>query len=102
MAVILAVWSIMTLLNAEGANRGGQAAHLAGMAAGALYVLWKPLTQRMHHKQKQGRWEKKIVEQRDFHREVDRILTKVHESGVGSLTRNEKRILQEATEREQR
>jgi len=102
LAGILALISILTLLDVQGLNRGGEAAHIAGMAAGAVYVLWGPMMQRMRHKQKQGRWEKKIVEQRDFHREVDRILTKVHESGVASLTRNEKKILQEATEREQR
>lgn len=102
LAGILALISILTLLDAHGANRGGEAAHIAGMAAGAVYVLWAPMMQRMQHRQKQGRWEKKIVEQRDFQREVDRILTKVHNSGVGSLTRNEKKILQEATEREQR
>lgn len=102
LAGILALISILTLLDAQGLNRGGEAAHIAGMAAGAVYVLWGPVMQRMRHKQTQGRWERKIVEQRDFHREVDRILTKVHDSGVGSLTRNEKKILQEATEREQR
>lgn len=101
-AVIAASWSTLSLLSVQGVNRGGEAAHLAGMAAGAVYVLWGPLMQRMHLKQKQGRWENKIIEQRDFQREVDRILTKVHNSGVGSLTRNEKNILREATEREQR
>lgn len=101
-AGILALISILTLLDAHGDNRGGEAAHIAGMAAGAVYVLWGPLMQRMRLKQKQGRWENKIIEQRDFQREVDRILTKVHNSGVGSLTRNEKNILREATEREQR
>lgn len=101
LAGIFALISILTLLNVQGANRGGEAAHIAGMAAGAVYVLWPQVTRRMRHKQNQGRWEKKIVEQRDFQREVDRILTKVHNSGVASLTRNEKKILQEATEREQ-
>lgn len=101
LAGIFALISFLNLLDVRYDNRGGETAHIAGALAGALYVLWKPLTRKMHHKQKQGRWEKKIVEQRDFHREVDRILTKVHDSGVGSLTRNEKKILQEATEREQ-
>lgn len=102
LAVIAASWSILSLLSVHADNRGGEAAHLAGMAAGAVYVLWGPMMQRMRLKQKQGRWESKIVEQRDFQREVDRILTKVHNSGVGSLTRNEKKVLREATEREQR
>ena len=102
LAVIAAAWSILSLLSVHGVNRGGEAAHLAGMAAGAVYVLWGPLMQRVRLKRQQGRWESKIVEQRDFQREVDRILRKVHNSGVGSLTRNEKKVLQEATEREQR
>ena len=102
LAVILASWSILVLLSPQGENRGGQAAHIAGMAAGAVYVLWGPFMQRFRLKHQQGRWERKIAEQRGFQREVDRILSKVHESGVGSLTRNEKKILKEATEREQR
>jgi len=98
-ACIAVLRSVSSLI--QGQNVGGELAHLVGIFAGAVLILWGPMMQRMRHKQSQGRWEKKIVEQRDFHREVDRILTKVHESGVSSLTRNEKKILQEATEREQ-
>lgn len=102
LAVIAASWSILSLLSAHADNRGGEAAHLAGMAAGAVYVLWAPMMQRFQLKKQQGRWERKIAEQRYFQREVDRILKKVHNSGVASLTRKEKRVLREATEREQR
>ena len=34
--------------------------------------------------------------------EIDRILQKIHDQGLGSLTRKEKKILQETTHRQQK
>ncbi len=82
-------------------NAGGHAAHLAGMAAGAAYVFSQSWRDKFKFKFRSGRWEKKMVEQRKLQFEVDRILAKVHNSGIQSLSSREKKILKEATKAEQ-
>jgi len=99
LVIIAAVISILRLLTNY--NAGGEAAHLAGMAAGAGYVLWGPLLEKRRANAKRGVWESKIVRQQMFQAEVDRILDKVHSNGITSLTRKEKKILQEASRQQQ-
>jgi membrane associated rhomboid family serine protease len=48
-----------------------------------------------------GAWERKLQRRRKEQMEVDRILAKVHEHGVGSLTRKERKTLEEDTRRRQ-
>ena len=84
-----------------GSNAGGEAAHLAGAATAAIYVLWQPWRTKMRVKSSHGKWQQKIDMERNFHGEVDRILAKVHDTGINSLTKKEKRILQQATDMEQ-
>ena len=85
----------------KGGNAGGDAAHLGGMAAGAAYVFSQSLRDKFKLKLWTGRWEKRLTSQRDLQAEVDRILQKVHDSGLQSLTRKEKNTLKEATKTEQ-
>jgi membrane associated rhomboid family serine protease len=85
----------------RGGNAGGNAAHLAGMAAGAVYVFSQSWRDKFKFKFRSGRWEKQIAEQRMLQFEVDRILAKVHNSGIQSLSSKEKKILKEATKAEQ-
>lgn len=85
----------------KGPNAGGEAAHLAGMAAGAGYVLSRPLQTRISLKIRSARWRKKILEQQALQTEIDRILQKVHDSGIHSLSSKEKKTLKKATEIEQ-
>jgi len=102
-AVGLTCVYIVTLL-VRGANAGGDAAHLAGMAAGAGYVFsqsWRTKLISRLSRQRSSRWEKKMAEQQMLQAEVDRILEKVHDSGISSLTAKEKRILKQATKAEQ-
>jgi hypothetical protein len=49
-----------------------------------------------------GSWEKRLEESRKLQVEVDRILAKVHRSGLHSLTGAEKKILKRATQEELR
>lgn len=86
----------------KSANAGGDAAHLAGMAAGAMYVFSQPWRAKLKLKIQSGRWQKKIAAERNLQIELDRILQKVHDSGIYSLTPKEKKILKQATEAEQR
>jgi membrane associated rhomboid family serine protease len=96
---IMVLISVFRLLSGD--NAGGEAAHLSGMAAGAIYVLWQPWVQKTRTKANNGRWEKKISEERNLYANVDDILDKVHKTGMKSLTRKEKQILRQATEKEQ-
>ncbi|MHC4639703.1 MAG: rhomboid family intramembrane serine protease [Planctomycetota bacterium] len=95
-ALILTVIYIANIFTG-GPNAGGDAAHLAGMAAGAVYVLrpyWKNITALKHRPSRQ---DKKMYELRNLQMQVDHILQKVHDHGIQSLTSKEKRILKQAT-----
>lgn len=102
LAIILAVISILSVLRPDVVdNAGGEAAHLGGMVAGAIYVLTEKHRRRLKMKVQNGMWERKKVEHRDLHLEVDRILKKVHDHGLHSLTHKEKKVLKQATKSEQ-
>lgn len=93
---------IMSLLNfTSGANAGGEAAHLAGMAVGVVYVMYLPWLTSFRMRKNKGRWAQKIETERSFESEVDRVLEKIHKEGLTSLTEKEKNVLREATRREQ-
>ena len=101
-ALVLAGISIITLLRPDQfSNTGGEAAHLGGMAAGAVYVVSQSWRDRLKLKVRSGVWQRKIAEQRNLQVEVDRILQKVHEQGIHSLDSKEKRVLKQATKTEQ-
>ena len=85
-----------------GANAGGEAAHLAGLAVGAAFVVLQPRCDRLILKMRSGSWERRMEEGRRLQIEVDRILAKVHRSGLHSLTRAEKKTLKRATQEELR
>lgn len=99
LVVLVIIFSLINI--ASGTNIGGEAAHLTGLAVGFFYVKYKPLLAQMRMNRSKGAWEKKVQQDFDFQKEVDRILDKVSQQGVQSLTSREKQILQEATRREQ-
>ena len=88
-------------------NAGGELAHLGGALFGFLLVK-KPgvlnfadrfSPQAIQDGYNRGRYEKKIKQQQASREEVDRILAKVSEKGLQSLTKREKKILQQDTDR---
>ena len=85
----------------RGANAGGDAAHLAGMAAGAVYVFSQSWRVRLRMKLRSHRLQRKMAQERHLQAELDRILEKVHQAGLHSLTTQEKETLKQATEIEQ-
>jgi membrane associated rhomboid family serine protease len=99
-AIGLICYASITILS-KGENAGGEAAHLAGIAAGAIYVFSDPWLTALKLRFKSARWEKNIEYERRLRIEVDRILKKVHDSGLQSLTSAEKRTLKKATRLEQ-
>jgi hypothetical protein len=99
-AIICILIAIATVLG-RGANAGGEAAHLGGMAAGAAYVLSQSWRNKFGLKMRTGQWERKMASQRKLQVELDSILQKVHDSGIHSLTHKEKRTLKKATKAQQ-
>jgi len=91
-------------------NAGGEAAHLGGAALG-FFLIKNPAVLNWANRKLQfvssagatprsrSRWDRKQKQQHRESAEVDRILSKVKEHGVHSLTRSEKKILQRATDR---
>jgi hypothetical protein len=102
--ILVAVFAVMSFMAVvtRGMNAGGEAAHFTGMVAGGAYVLLRPRWDRFTLKTRAGSWQKKLEESRKLQIEVDRILAKVHRSGLHSLTGAEKRILKKATREELR
>jgi len=109
-ALLFGAWYIVNLYQ-RGPNAGGDACHLAGLVLGAWWAFrgesWWDRTA-WHWSQRRGR-PRKVRVQRftpGFERRVedeetiDRILKKVYDGGIHSLTEAEKRALQEATERQ--
>ncbi len=99
-AAIICLFIATVIILGKGSNAGGEAAHLGGMAAGAIYVVSQSWRAKFKLKVRSGAWERKMAAQRRLQLELDRILQKVHESGLQSLTPKEKRILKQATESE--
>jgi len=99
-AIFFILYSAFTIFS-KGANVGGEACHLAGVAAGALYVISDSWRTAFVLRFKSSRWEKNAESERRLRIEVDRILKKVHDSGLHSLSASEKRLLKKATRLEQ-
>ncbi len=106
MAMVFLGLAMLSLL-AGSANAGGEAAHLGGAALGWLLIKnprwlnfadhaagdWKDqLSQRVAQKKKLARSQENA--------EVDRILDKVRDQGLASLTKREQKILKRATDRQ--
>jgi membrane associated rhomboid family serine protease len=100
-AIICIFFATVTILS-RGANAGGEAAHLGGMAAGAIYVFSKGRLPRFRPKTRPGRWERQRAAHRNLQVELDRILQKVHDAGIHSLTRKERKVLRQATKAQQK
>jgi membrane associated rhomboid family serine protease len=97
--LLICIASVRVL--SKGVNAGGEACHLAGIAAGAFYVLSDSWRTALKLRFKAKRWDRYVESERRLRIEVDRILKKVHDSGLHSLTSAEKHILKKATRLEQ-
>lgn len=112
----IAVYSILK----QGDNFGGEACHLAGLVFGVWWAMkgdawwtsrgqytFSRFTQSFKSSRKPapprstGGFAAKLAERRNDEGTIDRILKKVYEGGVHSLSEAEKRALRDATERQQ-
>ncbi|MFP4353912.1 MAG: rhomboid family intramembrane serine protease [Phycisphaerae bacterium] len=92
-----------------GANVGqamSDVAHLGGtlMAAGWIWIFPSvgASADDFREKVEKGNWEKKMQARREHQLQIDRILEKIHQEGIQSLTAKEKRMLQKATKEQQK
>lgn len=81
-------------------------AHLGGVIPAAIYI-WvlprlKQASNESRTRMREGAWQKKMQQQADQQKEIDRILEKIKQQGIGSLTSREKKTLQDATEQQRR
>ncbi len=107
-AVLIFGVMIMTVL---GALSGGvtpdafsQAAHLGGAAAAAMWIWVLPRLGEaradFRRQIQQGAWEKTVKQRQAEQAEIDRILDKIRNQGLTSLTDKERRTLQQATKKQ--
>lgn len=101
MMLLALICILVSLLGLRGENAGGDLCHLAGAAAGAIYVFSESWRAKWKLRFKAAKWQKDVTAERKLRIEVDRILKKVHDHGIHALTTDEKRILKKATKREQ-
>jgi membrane associated rhomboid family serine protease len=88
-------------------NAGGEAAHLGGAALGLLLIskpsllnVFDRLSARaVQDGYNKGKFERKVKRERADRAEIDRILAKVSEQGLQSLTKKEQKLLKQDTER---
>jgi len=103
LAMGLLAMSVLSVM-AGSENAGGEAAHLGGALLG-FYLVKHPsllnLAERITRpaRRGKGRWRSKQQPPQREGVAVDRILTKVKNRGLHSLTRGEKKTLQRATDR---
>jgi len=109
-ALLFGAWYVWNLLD-RGQNAGGDACHIAGLLFGALWayrgeswwdrVGWRATSWRTRTRERApSDFGVRVAQRRDDAQTVDRILKKVYEGGIHSLTEEEKRALGEATERQ--
>jgi len=104
-ATMLLLGFFLFNLWSQGSNAGGDACHLAGIGFGIAWAYrgqrWTGKWERWRERAQRAGWEAKRREMLELEEKVDRILDKVREQGIGSLTRHEKKLLEEATKRKQ-
>jgi len=101
-AAILLTAVYFLIVITSGPNAGGHLCHLGGMATGLVWVMGRGHFAALWQKRRRGAYRRKMEQEEQIQYEVDRILAKVHEQGIQSLTRREKEILRRATERHKR
>ncbi|MCC5828043.1 MAG: rhomboid family intramembrane serine protease [Phycisphaeraceae bacterium] len=105
LAIILMAVAFLTIA-AGGDNAGGEAAHLGGALLGFLLVRrpWaldfvdRYFGEEANERRRMVDQARKRREREELEKEVDRILAKVKDQGLQSLTRNEQRTLRRASE----
>ncbi|MCZ6653198.1 MAG: rhomboid family intramembrane serine protease [Planctomycetota bacterium] len=108
---LFAAWGIYNVFR-QGSNAGGDAVHLAGLAFGLGYAylygrssgasagIRRTVVKVITTKRPASPWRRKMEDDDQMNNEVDQVLAKINDHGVGSLTAREKRLLAEASQRQ--
>ena len=101
---VAALYTIYFVFNVitRGYNAGGDLCHLGGMATGFIWVMARPYFDRARHNQHAAARRRQQQSATSLQAEVDRILQKVHQQGLQSLTNRERETLRRATEHQKR
>jgi len=111
--ILMVIYTGLYVLNVfqQGANYGGDLCHLGGMAAGVGWAWvgrrwWYARGTSLVDRFKPGRsgespWQRRMRQRLEDEETIDRILKKIHEHGIQSLTARERRELEAATRRRQ-
>lgn len=94
-------YAVLYFLNTVYERDFSGAAHLGGMVAGAawVWVLPRVWTAGWHvrGRLREGAWQRRLRQNQAEQEQIDRILQKIHDQGLGSLSHKERRTLQEAS-----
>jgi len=91
------LWFLVTISRGD----AGDAAHLGGLVFGFLAPMYgRGLIERWGDRAKQWKQTREVQAEQDEQATIDRILQKVHQQGMNSLTRTERNTLKRATERQ--
>ena len=92
----------------EGVYSGGFWSHVAHLGGAAMAAAWLWVLPRLGgaarktlRQANDGAWQRKMAHRRAEEVEMDRILHKIHDQGLASLTRGERKALRQATRRQQ-
>jgi membrane associated rhomboid family serine protease len=110
-AVIIFGGMILTVLTGLSSGEGrfdpgfwSQVAHMGGAIAAAFWIWVLPglmqAHEEAHGKIKMGAWKKKMQQQAKEQEKIDRLLQKIHDEGIDSLSRDEKKFLQDTSRRQ--
>jgi membrane associated rhomboid family serine protease len=107
-AIVIFGAMLLTVLRAIAAGRAdavmSDVAHLGGAVLAAAWIWLLPRFRQARLDARaafnRGAWERKMRDRAEEQAEVDRILKKIHDEGIASLSAKEKRYLQEATRRQ--
>ena len=105
--ILLVLQSASAAIGGEPAAMGAamsDVAHLGGAAAAAVWIWVLPTLRgtmsQARSRSKQGAWRRKMQRLADEQADIDRILDKIKQEGIASLSEKEKRTLQDATRRQ--
>ena len=104
LAMILCAVYVLNIWN-SGHNAGGDACHIGGLVFGVWWAMkgdrwWSSRRRPVVATRARGGFSELVEQRRSDAETIDRILSKVHTSGIASLTDREKRSLADATERQ--
>jgi membrane associated rhomboid family serine protease len=97
---ILVGLDLLYFLSSQQAATGvAHTAHLGGALFGFLFFRYGHMVERLFVRMEVKAEQQKLRKESDMRAEVDRLLEKIHEEGLGSLTDREKRFLKRCSSR---